>query len=435
MALNNGHRGVIEAAIIKLLEKSESFFQGEYYTGTKLQDIFGEQWFTTFRDAVKHVTRGNASYQEVSHPQGGNYYFLRVQTNGGRRNRTYLFELDEVGPAINQEGYGSTGSNDGSHIEVEDSNPPASIRTNDYDEDRRHIAAHVALLMQLSCIGFSQKKTTKRGVDDNPDIVGIIRGSDNFDFQKLDWTNRPSAPGFMFVGAEVKILINNAGEAYSAIREARHNTRFFDSGYLISEIHPSIREEVVLLAEEYEIGVIAIDSVKPWLSTILHHCPPRRRQSPLWEYANREGTTSTFQQMRTKAHDPEAFPAPNQGRLFYLLNMLFSDQENRSLVPRLPKRVQDALKFETGVSFDQDTRDFFAKVAIGVMLDAYETADESSIDDFVKSLDPAFPSSSAKNKFFSSALIKTALLKRVLDLKIELRESLDDVELLQKHLT
>lgn len=361
-----------DTAVGAVLEKS----------GSELQELnpefFNRQHFSDLKSALRRVENGNESISDLnfSLPEMEGTFKVHVDTSGGKRNRKYLVSV--VYPDDYQ-------SSDEAPISPDDAEANRSIselrgRKNDYPEDRMHIAAHIALLVNMRCYSVSQRKVSAKSRDDNPDIVGSYLSGSMSHRNSLEWAGRSAPKVTHFIGAEVKTVLATEGAIYSAIREARHNTRYFDRGYLIAMIERKLRRFALRMAEEYDVGLIVVDESAPWRSQILHQCPIRSDLGQIHNFVSRHQVDSTFKVLQ------EIHTALSNGRgieddLRMALNVCLSDQELWSIVPRLPESIQADLKVACDLNdaSAQDTMRAFTEIVFGLLIDAY---DESEFDDF-----------------------------------------------------
>lgn len=132
---------------------------------------FAQTDFNYLKSALRKQQNGEVNIADYSFSLDnidGNFK-LKINITGGKRNRGYLIEMTPPEGFIfpkNEE------NSDVGQIEGEIAGQIDQQRRNDNPEDRMHIAAHVALLVNLRCYSVSQQKTGVRSRDDNPDIVG-----------------------------------------------------------------------------------------------------------------------------------------------------------------------------------------------------------------------------------------------------------------------
>ncbi len=113
-------------------------------------------------------------------------------------------------------------------------------------------------------------------------MVGIYLLGSSDDNEKIpDWLTKGTLPAkqYAVVGCEVKHRISTPGNLYLAIREARHNCRYFDEGWLIGEIADGLLEYARELGLEYNIGIIQLDAESVVNSQVIS-MPAQRTDRP-----------------------------------------------------------------------------------------------------------------------------------------------------------
>ena len=334
---------------------------------------------------------------------------IEVLVTGRKKGRRYSFLSDSLRPE-----------------ELASAPRPPIITGNDHPEDRAHVAVHLALLLTKRCVGLSLPKTggaVLRGNrrDQNPDFVGIAAAAERVMLGASripEWlaAEQPRAR-YTLVGAEVKPKIETETQLYDAVRQARHNCRYFDEGWLVAQVAQSLGGAARMLGEEYDVGILSFsDDPITRVEVLWMASPTRGRQRPTDFFARFDGPRldELFGELEhcRRLADKIGVGAGFQLRL-EALRQLLTNQRSDSMILRLPKSIQDSLvgKEENGSQL-QDQEAVSAAVR-AVLFDAYEydSDEEDDLKTFVKKQDVG-ARLQRSSEFFSSR-VRTLVLEEL----------------------
>jgi hypothetical protein len=334
---------------------------------TSLKALIGEEAAWESFNAIRSAAESGTPIGDV-----------RISFFGNKRGRRYTFA--NLGVSVE-----SPHADTGSGARNADEDGPTA---NDHPEDRAHLAAHIALIQKRRCIAVSMPKLAgrRRGADpshnENPDIVGVVvarrSAMPSIRSEVPAWlassTRRETA---ITIGAEVKPVTTNGNELYWAVVEARHNSRYFDEAWLISQVPSSLHADARDLGEEYNVGIL---SCIPGMQSDVLWSPLRRTGTRnIGDFFSRFGASDAEQRISELKRCHElATELPHTLRRA-ALEQLVSNQLSTSLVRRLPYSLQQNLKSQQlGGSAGSDL-DAFCQGVVDLFLDAYQhDADEDA---------------------------------------------------------
>lgn len=320
---------------------------------------------------------------------------IDVLTTGNKKGRRYTFAATERG-AVD------------AGVEVAAAESTASISPrggNDHPEDRAHIAAHLALLLHRRCVAVSLPKTvgtrsrtnSATHQNDNPDIIGVARRRwepTRATVEVPGWmTNAPRAE-HLLIAAEVKpgAMVQNASQLYWAMVEARHNTRYFDEGWLLAPIPEYLHANARALGEEYGIGVLSWLPTQVARADVLWIPATRDRSSDVRDYLSRMDAdrarerVAELEGLRAQA---DRIEAPIRG---WALERLLTNQLADSMLSRLPASVRETLRDPSSRCWADDSQ-ALVQAILDVALEHYDVdeVDPDELAPFVRTrvLEPA----------------------------------------------
>ncbi len=327
-------------------EYAREYFLSNYEGIDHPQNMDFENFWWNFRDEVQET--GKISDYSISY-------------HGIKKARKYIFQdipskSEYVSPSV--------------PLEV-----PNQILSNDNPEDRSHLYAHVALLFQKGALAVSLPKKTGGKVNDNPDMIGLhlVSYSNKNDSTVIipNWMSSEKKKNIVIVfGCEVKPYLFSDTDIYNAIVEARHNSRYFDQAWLLSQIHNDKIELARELGEEYNVGVISWNNIWPSRSDVVWQPSSQKSTKNNIDYFSRESVKSlslltTIEQLYNEIKD-EAISKKSQ----YALKAFFTDQDLESLIRRLPISIRDVLK--SGNNGEDPSIQAFVNLVEFIFMDSYQ---------------------------------------------------------------
>lgn len=298
---------------------------------------------------------------------------LDVSYSGSRRGRRYFFH--NLGMPVQ-----------GAATMAADTQPEVS-RRNDHPEDREHVAAHVALLMRLQSAAISLPKKIGSGREENPDMLAVV-SSELPECPLPEWLKRDQRRPLL-LGCEVKAAVLARLALFDAIRETRHNSRYFDQSWLLAPISPGLSAEARELGEEYDVGIISWPQGNPVDSEVLWTPSTRRGTKCMEDFFvrldadARRRLVASLERVRTRAESL----GRNHTVCEWAIRWMLAEDE-QSIVRYLPDSIQACLnpdeETESSIEPQIQTWDIesFASVVVGLASKSFDTfADEDETID------------------------------------------------------
>lgn len=367
-------------SLLHTLSQEGKIESGKTYSRADLLDLFRDEGV-----AADDVDGLFMKFRSLAQDEGA-IGQIGVSYEGTRRGRRYGFgDLEEPEDQVSQSEHPQ----------------PIDAVGIDHPEDRAHIATHVAMLLVRRCVGISMPnvsgaRTRGNTAHSNPDFIGVAIGR-KFPplgtLQVPQWVEAtPASERDQMVAAEIKPSITSSGELSSAIRQARHNCRYFDEAWLVAQVARSLANEASELGEEYNVGVISADPEAVTRPEVLWTPRPTNNRATVREFLARYDQDSLKQIFARIGRCREIAESLTERRREQVLLQLLTDQRADSLVTRLPQTIQDSLRQETFSPVEERDVDSFAAAVRSALFDAfeYDAPEESNPGDYLAQLNLLF---------------------------------------------
>jgi hypothetical protein len=223
--------------------------------------------------------------------------------------------------------------------------------------------------------------------NENPDMIGVVvarrQAMPTVGVDVPFWLGSNAKRELVTtIGAEVKPVIASGNNLYWAVVEARHNSRYFDEAWLVSQIPSEHHADARDLGEEYNVGILS------WRAGM--------QSDVLWSPLRRAGTRtigdffSRFDRQQAETRIAElrrchelAVELPHTLRRA-ALEQLVSNQVAVSMLKRLPASVQQGL----GASTPGQDVEAYCQALVDLFLEAYQhdSGEDATIDHYWREL-------------------------------------------------